>query len=577
MPEFKEGPKTELPQGIALRSTLQVQAGNINEIAWSPDGATLASGDPDGVIGLWDVASGVQRARLERFGEGGLVDRLFAGRVAGGDRLERRLGGSFLRLRRAAAPARSSVTRAGFARFRFRPTARPWRRAPTTARFSSGILASGERRLVLDGHRERVLSLRYLARRLEARFGRRRRHGDGLGCRDRRIPGPPPDQRRLAARGLAGRPTGGWWPAAAKTARCGSCAARTGGFRRCSKGTAKGSAAFLSTPPASCSASRSVDGRVRIWTPSRGSWRLLARFKEPASFPMANMAFHPREMLLATVAQSRIRLWQIDFESLRSAADGQKAARLVSTKVVVLGGAPAAELVAGARRAAARRALSAGPPARRPRRRQRRGHRTPRDPAARPFRPRGERRERGRPPPARTPRRAGGFDPPPIPTRAPPSAPARRSRRGWRGSKSGPPGRFSSRWPTGRWANAAKKPPSLPAASTSRCSTCRCPASWWRSLIRRASCSGCAKPCSTRSRRRPRRPAARIVGHPRRGRNPAARRTPERPPADHRRRPLPLLPRPRPGSRPGSPHAFRRLPAPSSSCAASCAGCASAS
>jgi hypothetical protein len=342
MPEFSQGPKVELPQGLTLRSTLEVQAGNINEIAWSPDGGTLASGDPDGVIGLWDVESGVQRARLERsqkvvwsitFSPDG--SRVAAGSNDGSvgifDASSGLLVGS---LEKHESWVRSVS---------YSPDGLSLASAGNDRKIFVWDLETKTRRLQLDGHRERVLSLRF-----------------------------SPDGTRLASAGGDGgvmiwdaasgeslarhQITGGWqrgvcWSPDGRLVASGG---EDGAVRllRCSdgrlsavlEGHREGVGCVSFDASGQLLASRSVDGRIRLWTPSRGTWRLLARFKEPASFPMNNMAFHPAAPLLATVAQSRIRLWQVEFESLRSAAEGQKPTRLRSTKVAIFGGAPATAL-----------------------------------------------------------------------------------------------------------------------------------------------------------------------------------------------------------------------------------------
>lgn len=343
MAEFSQGPKVELPHGLALRSTLQVQAGNINEIAWSPDGETLASGDPDGVIGLWDVASGIQRARLERT-EKVVWSIAFSpdgARVASGSNdgtvgiFDSETGKLIESLERHESWVRSVA---------FSPDGVSLASGANDRRIFVWDLATRSRRLVLDGHRERVLSLRFSPDGSKiASAG-----GDGLVMIWDATTGESLARHQITGgwqRGVCWSPDGrlvasGGEDGAVRLLRCSD-----GRLSAVLEGHREGVGCVSFDASGLLLASRSVDGRVRIWTPSRGSWRLLARFKEPASFPMANMAFHPHEPVLATVAQARIRLWHVDLESLRSAAEGQSAARLVSTKVAAIGGAAAAELV----------------------------------------------------------------------------------------------------------------------------------------------------------------------------------------------------------------------------------------
>ena len=342
MPDFREGPKVELPVGLTLRSTLQVQAGNINEIAWSPDGKTLASGDPDGVIGLWDVESGIQRARLER-AEKVVWSIAFSpdgSRVASGSN-----DGSVGIFEAASGRLLTSLERHD-----------SWVRSVAFSP-DGGLLASGgndrhiilwdlatrSRRLVFEAHKERVLSLRFSPDGSQlASAG-----GDGLVVIWRTSTGEVLARHQISTgwqRGVCWSPDGRLVAFGGEDGAVRLLRSQDGRLSSVLEGHREGVGCLSFDSSGQLLASRSVDGRVRLWTPSRGSWRLLARFKEPASFPMANMAFHPSECRLATVAQARIRIWQIDLESLRSAADGQKATRLVSTKVAVLGGAPAAEL-----------------------------------------------------------------------------------------------------------------------------------------------------------------------------------------------------------------------------------------
>lgn len=342
MPELEKGPKVELPLGLTLQSTLQVKAGNINEIAWSPDGRTLASGDPDGVIGLWDVESGIQRARLERsekvvwsvaFSPDGA--RVASGSNDGSIGLYDSSNGRLLEcLERHDGWVRSVA----------------W--SPDGASLASGAndrtvilwdLASRSQRRVLEGHRERVLSLRFSPDGSQiASAG-----GDGQVVIWNANTGEAFARHQITGgwqRGIAWSPDGRLVAVGAEDGAVRLLRSQDGRLAAVLEGHREGVGCVSFDATGQLLASRSVDGRIRLWTPSRGSWRLLARFKEPASFPMANMAFHPSQMSLATVAQARIRIWQVELEKLRSSAEGQKATRLFTTKVAVVGGAAASEL-----------------------------------------------------------------------------------------------------------------------------------------------------------------------------------------------------------------------------------------
>jgi WD40 repeat protein len=45
-----------------LRNTLKGHTGQVNSVAFSPDGRTLASGSSDQAIKLWDVQTGKEKA-----------------------------------------------------------------------------------------------------------------------------------------------------------------------------------------------------------------------------------------------------------------------------------------------------------------------------------------------------------------------------------------------------------------------------------------------------------------------------------------------------------------------------------
>ncbi len=80
--------KSDIPPGMTLRRTLRGHVGQINEIAFSPDGRRIASGSGVRKVRVWEVGTGEEQLRLEghkggvwsvAFSEGG--DRV----VSGGD------------------------------------------------------------------------------------------------------------------------------------------------------------------------------------------------------------------------------------------------------------------------------------------------------------------------------------------------------------------------------------------------------------------------------------------------------------------------------------------------------------
>jgi len=54
------------PQGqLSITATLAGHSDSVNSVAFSPDGATVASGSGDTTVRLWDAASGALTATLE--------------------------------------------------------------------------------------------------------------------------------------------------------------------------------------------------------------------------------------------------------------------------------------------------------------------------------------------------------------------------------------------------------------------------------------------------------------------------------------------------------------------------------
>jgi WD40 repeat protein len=331
----EEAVAVELPNGLSLAQTLRAQAGNINEIAWSPTGRELASGDPDGRIGVWDVVSGAQRTRLER-GEKLVWSVAWS---PNGDRLASGTNEGSITIYHAESgePMETFGNHASWVRsVAWSPAGDCLASGANDTRVILWDLESGERRRVLEGHRDRVLSVRFSPDgQLLASAG-----GDGFVIVWRLEDGEPiarhhlkngwqrsvcfsPDSRLVAAGGEDG---------AVRLLRVAD-----GRLAGVLEGHREGVGCVTFDASGRILASRSVDGRVRLWSPHRGTWRLLARFKASASFPMANMAFHPTQPALATVDLSRIRIWQLDLEKLRHSADGLPTTPVHVAKVALLG------------------------------------------------------------------------------------------------------------------------------------------------------------------------------------------------------------------------------------------------
>ena len=325
----------QLPPGLSLFRDLQVQVGNIHEIAWSPDGRFLASGNPDGQIAVWDVETGLLHHRLDR------GDRLVWS-VAWSPDGKRLASGShqgIVGIWDAESGERLSILErhGGWVRsVAWSPDGRSLATGSNDRSLAIWDTGSGERLKVFEGHRDRVLSVRWSPE------GKRLASASGDGSLIIWDVASGEQRHRHQVRS-------GWlrsltWSPDGRYISCGS---EDGIVRLWHTDDGKPAAVLEGhTESIGCTsfdasgrmlASRGVDGRIRLWSPSRGSWQAVGSFKEPGTFPMQNLAFHPSEPLLATVAQSRIHVWNVDLDALLATQDGRPAAPLLTAKVVCLG------------------------------------------------------------------------------------------------------------------------------------------------------------------------------------------------------------------------------------------------
>ena len=85
-------------------------------------------------------------------------------------------------------------------------------------------------------------------------------------------------------------------------------------------------------------ATKSGDGTVRLWEPDSGS--MLAVLQERSSeIILGGLAFHPSEPILATLGENDtvIRIWRLDYDVLLGGAPATESVRYASAKIVLVG------------------------------------------------------------------------------------------------------------------------------------------------------------------------------------------------------------------------------------------------
>lgn len=337
----KRGPaKQKIPAGFELLHTLRGHKNIIYEIAWSPDGRTLASGSDDRTIRLWDGETAELRRTLK--GHKGSVFSVSwspDGRTlaSGSEDSTIRLWDSATgEVRHTLKGHRSTVPSVSW--------------SPDGKTLASGSIdrtirlwnpASGEVRHTLKGHRHLVLTVSYSPDGKTLASG----SGDGSillwdtasGEQRRSLKGHSdyvrevrysPDGKTLAS-GSDDRTIRLWDP-------------ESGRQLSFLEGHTSWVLNVCYSPDGRLLVSKAWDDTVRLWRTDTGV--TLAILDEPsADYNSSGLAFHPTEPILATLGVGKrgpdtaIHLWRLDYKVLLRQEPAVPSAHYVNAKVVLVG------------------------------------------------------------------------------------------------------------------------------------------------------------------------------------------------------------------------------------------------
>ncbi len=283
----------EAQSGKLLR-TIRGHTASINSVAWSPDGQTLASASDDNTICLWEVSS---------------------------TKLLRTLGGRRVRNVYSVAWSPDGQTLASAS---FDNSVRLWE------------AQSGKRLINLKGHRSMGLSVAWspdgktlastsydhTIRLWEAQSGSlvRTLEGHKSGIYSAAW---SPDGQTLAS-ASADNTIRLWEP-------------DTGSLLTILEGHTDAALCIRFSPDGRLLASKGSDVCLRLWRCD--SWEQIAVFNENAMGNLGGVAFHPHERMLATYGEGDrvVRIWEMDYDILFSAAAPVDTRHYRNAKVVLMG------------------------------------------------------------------------------------------------------------------------------------------------------------------------------------------------------------------------------------------------